>query len=178
VPQWFLLRYFCFYRTIVAERKIVINVIQRSQYIKAGLRKGFQDGNSKMAKRKCYGYTVGSDGELVVNPDEAQVVCWIFEGIPSPTGRPKWNREAIHKLLSNEKFTGRFLLQKTISTGAAQIENDGFMDRYLYTGTHEAIISDEIFMAVQQEKLKRAKNLENTIAMWSLSIFFSLFTFP
>ena len=57
------------------------------------------------------------------------------------------------------------MLQKTISTGAVQIENDGLMGRYLYTGTHEAIISDEMFMAVWQEKLKRAKNPENMIGM-------------
>ena len=136
-----------------------------------------------MARRKCYGYEVGPDGELTVNPDEAQVVCWIFErylagdslgkiaaglerqGILSPTGKPKWNREAIDKLLSNEKYTGRVLLQKTVSTGAVQFENNGLMERYLYTGTHEAIISDEIFMAVRQEKLKRAKNPENMIGM-------------
>ena len=113
--------------------------------------------------------------ELTVNPDEAKVVCWIFEqylvgnslgkiaaglerqGIPSPTGRPKWNREAIDKLLSNEKHTGRVPLQKIVSTGAVQIENDRLMDRYLYTDTHEAIIPDEMFMAVQQEKLSRSK---------------------
>ena len=160
-----------------------MNMIQKSEAIKNGLRKGFQDGSSKMARRKCYGYEVGPDGELTVNPDEAQVVCWIFErylagdslgkiaaglerqGILSPTGKPKWNREAIDKLLSNEKYTGRVLLQKTVSTGAVQIENNGLMERYLYTGTHEAIISDEIFMAVRQEKLKRAKNPENMIGM-------------
>ena len=39
------------------------------------------------------------------------------------------------------------------------------MERYLYTGSHEAIISDEMFMAVRQEKLKRAKNPENMIGM-------------
>ena len=160
-----------------------MNVIQKSEAIKKGLRKGFQDGSSKMARRKCYGYEVGSDGELVVNPDEAKVVCWIFEqylagdslgkiaaglerqGIPSPTGRPKWNREAIDKLLSNEKYTGRVLLQKTLSTGAVQIENNGLMERYLYTGSHEAIISDKMFMAVQQEKLSRSKEPQNHIAM-------------
>ncbi len=160
-----------------------MNVIQKSEAIKNGLRKGFQDGSSKMARRKCYGYEVGSDGELVVNPDEAKVVCWIFEqylagnslgkiavglerqGIPSPTGRFKWNREAIDKLLSNEKYTGRVLLQKTLSTGAVQIENNGLMERYLYTGSHEAIISDEMFMAVQQEKLSRSKEPQNHIAM-------------
>ena len=160
-----------------------MNVIQKSEAIKAGLRNGFQDGSSKMARRKCYGYKVGPDGELAVNPDEAQVVCWIFEqylagnslgkiaaglerqGIPSPTGRPRWNREAIDKLLSNEKYTGRVMLQKTISTGAAQIENDDLMDRYLYTDTHEAIISDEMFMAVQQEKLSRSKKPQNHVTM-------------
>ena len=162
---------------------IIMNVIQKSEAIKNGLRKGFQDGSSKMGKRKCYGYTINSDGELEINPDEAKVVNWIFErylagdslgkiaaglerqGIPSPTGRPKWNREAIDKLLSNEKYTGRVLLQKTVSTGAVQIENNGLMERYLYTGSHEAIISDEMFMAVQQEKLSRSKEPQNHIAM-------------
>lgn len=52
------------------------------------------------------------------------------------------------------------LLQKTISTGAVQSENDGLMDRYLYTDSHEAIISDEMFETVQQEKLHRSKSSE------------------
>ena len=55
-----------------------MNVIQKSEAIKVGLRKGFQDGSSKMAHGKCYGYEVGPDGELAVNPDKAQVVRWIF----------------------------------------------------------------------------------------------------
>lgn len=57
------------------------------------------------------------------------------------------------------------MLQKTISTGAVQIENDGLMGRYLYTGTHEAIISDEMFMAVQREKLGRSMERQNQIIM-------------
>ena len=62
-------------------------------------------------------YEVGLDGELTMNTEEAKVVSWIFEwyladdslgeiaaGLesrvsPPPTGRPKWNREAIDKLL-------------------------------------------------------------------------------
>ena len=160
-----------------------MNAIQKSEAIKNGLRKGFQDSSSKMAKRKCYGYDINPDGELTVNPDEAKVVCWIFErylvgdslgkivaglekqSIPSPTGRSKWNREAIDKLLSNEKYTGQVLLQKTVSTGAVQIVNNGLMDRYLYTDTHEAIIPDEMFMAVQQEKFSRSKEPQNNVAM-------------
>ena len=160
-----------------------MNIIEKSKSIRAGLRKGFQDGTSKMAQRRCYGYDIGLNGQLTVNPDEAAVVRWIFErylhndslgkiasalesrGTLSPTGKPKWNREALNKLLSNEKYTGRVLLQKTVSTGTTQIKNDGLMDRYLYTDSHEAIISDEVFQAVQQKKLSRAKNPEDVIAM-------------
>lgn len=157
--------------------------VQKSQVIKDGLRRGFQDGTSKMAQRRCYGYDIGLNGQLTINPDEAAVVRWIFErylrgdslgkiasaleskGTLSPTGKPKWNREALNKLLSNEKYTGRVLLQKTVSTGTTQIKNDGLMDRYLYIDSHEAIISDEVFQAVQQKKLSRAKNPEDVIAM-------------
>ena len=99
-----------------------MNVIQKSETIKNGFRKGFQDGSSKMAKRKCYGYNVGPDSESTVNPEEAKVVrqeryfagdsLWKIaaglekQGILSPTSKPKWNREAIGKLLSNQKYIG------------------------------------------------------------------------
>lgn len=160
-----------------------MDTIQKSESIKAGLRKGFQDGSSKMAQRRCYGYDVGPDGELVINLDEADIVRWIFDrylsgdslgkiaaglerqDIPSPTGKAKWNREALNKFLSNEKYIGHVILQKTVSTGGAQIENDGLMERYLYTDVHESIISDEIFMAVQEEKQRRSKNQENKFSI-------------
>ena len=164
-----------------------MNIIKKSESIRAGLRKGFQDGTSKMAQRRCYGYDTGPDGDLVINPDEAVVVRWIFErylngdslgkiaigleeqGIPSPTGKPKWNREALNKLLSNEKYTGRVLLQKTISAGGSQVKNDGFMERYLYSDSHEAIVSDEIFRDVQQKKLQRTNQPEKEL---SIQLFF------
>lgn len=154
--------------------------IAKSKSIRDGLQKGFRDGTSKMAQRRCYGYDTGSDGELVINPDEAATVRWILErylsgdslgkiaagleeqGIPSPTGKLKWNREAINKLLSNEKYTGHVLLQKTISIGSSKIKNDGFMDRYLYSDFHEAIISDEVFHAAQREKMRRTNNSERS----------------
>ena len=147
--------------------------IEKSKSIRDGLQKGFREGTSKMAQRRCYGYDTGPNGELVINPDEAVVVRWIFErylngdslgriaaelegqGITSPMGKPRWNREALNKLLSNEKYTGCVLLQKTISVDGAKIKNDNFMDRYLYSNSREAIISDEIFRAVQQEKFER-----------------------
>ena len=114
--------------------------MNKSESIKAGLRKRFQSGESKLAKRKCYGYKSDANGELVVDPKEAKIVNRIFtqyqsgmslgaiaaelfkQQIPSPTGKAHWSREAIHKLLSNEKYTGRVLLQKTIRTGSVQVK--------------------------------------------------------
>ena len=122
-----------------------MNKIQHSEEIKAGLCQGFQDGTSKLAQRKCCGYEASADGELVINEKEAEVIRWIFaqyaegeslgkiadslarQGIPSPSGKPKWNREAIDRLLTNEKYTGRVLLQKT----AGSRYNPGYEARYL-----------------------------------------------
>ena len=148
----------------------------RDELIRAGIREGFRNGASKYASRRCYGYEVTIDGSLVINPDEAKIVRWIFQrylhgdslgkiasglekqGILSPTGKSKWNREAIDKLLSNEKYIGCVLLQKTVSVGGCQIQNTGFQDQYLYSSNHEAIISSEIFQAVQNEKKRRGRN--------------------
>lgn len=84
-----------------------MNIIEKSESIRVGLRKGFQDGTSKMAQRRCFGYDTGPDSGLVINPDEAAIVRWIFDryisgsslgkiaagleeqGIPYPTGRPR-----------------------------------------------------------------------------------------
>ena len=111
----------------------------------------------------------------MINPDEAKNIRWMFQrylhgdslgkiasslekqGILSPTGKSKWNREAIDKLLSNEKYIGCVLLQKTVSVGGCQIQNTGFQDQYLYSSNHEAIISSEIFRAVQNEKKRRGR---------------------
>ena len=97
----------------------------RSGEIKNANKERFQNGTSKLAKRICYGYSQNDKGELIINPEEALTVMWIFEsylsgyslgkianelferGVKSPTGKDKWNREAIDKLLSNEKYVRR-----------------------------------------------------------------------
>ena len=82
------------------------------------------------------------------------------QGIPSPTSNPKWNRQAINKLLSNEKYIGCAILQKTLTESGRQMRNDGQVSRYLYQNNNPAIITTETFKAVQEEKLSRSKNPE------------------
>lgn len=143
--------------------------------IRNGLREGFADGTAKMANRKCYGYRVAKDGTLVIYPLEAENVVWIFtryargdslgkivtglgqKGVPSPTGKGTWSRECVKKILSNEKYTGRVLLQKTYSVGNVQKVNDGVLNQYLYEDNHPGIIEDELFRTVQEQMQKKSK---------------------
>lgn len=111
-----------------------------------------------MANRVGYGYDIRCNGELVINEAEAKAARWIFDrylagdrlgmiaaglkqqGMNSPTCKPKWNREAITRLLSNEKYIGSVLLQKMVSVYGIQLENDGEQDQVWIKGHHEAII--------------------------------------
>lgn len=43
-------------------------------------------------------------------------------------------------------------LDERSSVGSSKIKNDGFMEQYLSSDFHEAIISNEGFGAIQQEK--------------------------
>lgn len=151
------------------------NYIDKSNGITEGLRKTFQSTDCKMANRRCYGYDVSPNGDLTVNQGEAKVVRWIFrrylagdsfgkiaaglenQAVLSPTGKVKWNREAISKLLSNEKYTGSVLLQKTMSICGTQLKNEGELDQVLITHHHEAIISTQDFETAQQMKNERTK---------------------
>lgn len=151
-----------------------MNYFEQSDKITKGLRKSFQSADSKVANRACYGYITLPNGELAVNEVEAATVRWIFaryiasdsfgkiatglekQGILSPTGKSKWNREAISKLLSNEKYVGSVLLQKTMSFAGMQMKNEGELAQALIKNHHEAIITAEDFELVQELKIERS----------------------
>jgi len=142
----------------------------KSEMITEGLRKSFHSTDCKMANRRCYGYDMTLGGKLVINEAESKIVHWIFDryligdnlskiaaglerqGVLSSNGKSKWNCEAISKLLSNEKYTGSVLLQKTMSFVGAQLKNDGVLDQVLLKDHHKATISTADFEKVQQVK--------------------------
>ncbi|WP_347491241.1 recombinase family protein [Desulfoscipio sp. XC116] len=150
----------------------------RNELIKAGIQKSFETGTSKIADRICYGYSKTSDGGLTINKKEAQIVLFIFDRylsgeslgkiadtltekkVASPSGKDKWSRKVVDGLLSNEKYVGQVLLQKTIIQDDQQVKNN-IDSRYLLTDHHPAIISKDIFDAVQAEKARRS-NLKTT----------------
>ena len=77
------------------------------------------------------------------------------EGIKTVTGKAEWSTSTIDRILSNEKYIGQALSQKTYVENFLdhkQVKNDGQLPKYLILNSHEAIISLEMFEKVQDLK--------------------------
>ncbi|MBQ6400662.1 MAG: recombinase family protein [Firmicutes bacterium] len=64
----------------------------------------------------------------------------------------------IKKILTNEKYMGDALLQKTYTTDfltKTRVKNHGLMPQYYVENDHEAIIPKDIFLLVQEELARR-----------------------
>jgi len=158
----------------------------RSKNTRMGLLMRAKNGTSGLYKRRCFGYYTDKNGDLQINETEAAVVRSIFEmylngeslvgiiknlgttGVKTATGKDKWSKNTLDKLLSNEKYCGDVVIFKSYSTmqlSPVKIkkrkENKGQFERYMLVSDHPAIISKEIFEAVQTEKARRS-NVEIT----------------
>ena len=78
--------------------------------------------------------------------------------VVSPAGKETWSREAISKLLGNEKYTGDVALGKTHVVDGVQVKFRDVNKQVLIKDHHPAIISHELFRTVQQEKRRRSRN--------------------
>ena len=84
--------------------------------------------------------------------------------IASPTGKPTWCKRTVTELLSNEKYTGRIVLGKTVNMrgiNSKRVKNIGQSVKFEMENSHPPIISEEVFASVQIEKERRT-NLERT----------------
>lgn len=93
-------------------------------------------------------------GWLYTEPDR------YHEIIPTPGGKEKWSISTVRSILSNEKYKGDALLQKSYTvdflTKKTKV-NEGEIPQYYVEDNHEAIISPEIFAMVQREMTKRGR---------------------
>lgn len=81
------------------------------------------------------------------------------DGIRTVTGSPKWSASVIDRMLSNEKYMGDALLQKTYTVDfltKKKVINRGIVPQYYIEDDHDAIIPKELFYRVQEEKARRA----------------------
>lgn len=143
-----------------------------SDNVKWSVKRRFQDGTFKMSYAP-YGYT-WDRSNLVIVPNQAEIVKRIFsdvlsgkgaetivkelnaQNIPSKRGG-KWTSTTILGILSNEKYVGDAVFQKTYTDESfLRHRNNGQRDKYLITDHHEAIVSREDFEAVQRLTAHRA----------------------
>lgn len=117
-----------------------------------------------------------ANGELIINKKQAAVVRRIFsdfldgkganliarelerDGVPNWNGKAKWYEGSIRKMLTNEKYKGDALLQKTYTVdflNKKRAENTGQVPQYYVEDSHPAIIDKEMWEAVQLEMERR-----------------------
>ena len=85
---------------------------------------------------------------------------WLEENqIKTVLGESKWTATSIKSILTNEKYCGDVLLQKTFRTDVISkkiIKNVGQMTQYYMPDHHEAIVSREQYNAVKAEMARRS----------------------
>lgn len=147
-----------------------------SQNVKLGLQFRYQNGQVQVNHNRFLGYTKDADGNLIIDPEQAEVVKRIYheylegysmdriakgleaDGILTGAGKTKWWTSTINKILRNEKYIGDALLQKTYTTdflNKTRVKNNGIVPQYYVEGNHEAIIPKDIFLRVQEELVRR-----------------------
>ena len=87
------------------------------------------------------------------------------DNILTGAGRKKWIPSSVRRILTNEKYMGDALLQKTYTVdflNKTRVKNDGIVPQYYVQDSHDAIIPKNIFMKVQEELTRRANINENS----------------
>ena len=147
-----------------------------SANVRWGIRQAMKEGKATIQYKYLYGYRKGDEGKPEIIPDQAEVVRKIYDlflsgtpvrgiqeylnasAVPNINGEPKWARSAIDSILTNEKYCGDVLLQKTYIDDCINKKvkkNTGQLPMYLVQNHHEGIISRETFDAAQAELSRR-----------------------
>ena len=80
-------------------------------------------------------------------------------GVKTRQGKSEWSKSQIKNILTNERYSGDMLLQKTYTENCITKKvkkNRGEMAKYLITDNHPAIIDRQTFKAVQMEIARRS----------------------
>ncbi len=134
---------------------------QKSEAIKAGIRYRMHEGLYKFAVQNTIGYYRDYAGAVKIEPAEAEIVRYIYDsflegaspqdiadaltlqGITSPKGMECWRQGTIKGILSNEKYCGDVLYQKSYTKDFLthkSAKNDNILIQYHWENCHPAII--------------------------------------
>lgn len=135
----------------------------------------------KWLSRRPFGYRIGEDGKLVPDPEEAEVVRWMYEqvakgvprhqvfqqlieGKPSPVAlRRRWTLKMVTELLQSPTYMGAVrwnrqrveVVRDRNGTSRRRAVKRGEDQWILVPNAHPAIVSQELWEAVQMELKRR-----------------------
>ena len=171
--------------TLEADSEILITMLgafaqAESESISAnvrwGKRQAMREGKAIIQYKRLYAYEKGEDGMPQIIPEQADVVRSIYdryltgaslrmlkdwlesEQIPNGAGGAEWTISSIRSILTNEKYCGDVLLQKTYISDCISrkvIRNTGQLPMYLVENHHDGIVDRKTFDAVQAEMARR-----------------------
>ena len=147
-----------------------------SQNVTWGKRVSFQQGKVSFAYKNFLGYKKVDD-KLVIDEDQAVIVRLIYQmflvkgktasgianylksqHIKTPAGKTNWTKNTVNSILTNEKYKGDALLQKTYTENYLEhkiVKNDGQIPKYYVENNHPAIIDRDTWDQVQIEIQRR-----------------------
>lgn len=151
-----------------------------SENISANVRWG-KDQSAKEGKvvfkyKNFLGYRKGEDGKPEIVPEEAETVKLIYDEflkgnslgniandltsrkILTPSKKEKWTSSTIRSILSNEKYIGDAVINKTYVVDCISKKvkpNNGERPKYYVENNHPAIIDRNTFYQVQEELARR-----------------------
>ncbi len=148
-----------------------------SANIKWGKAQSAKEGKVIFQYKNFLGYRKGEDGQPEIVPEEAEIIRLIYDrflagdslkgiaelleekGIKSPTGKARWQFSTIQSILSNEKYKGDAIINKTYITDCISKKvrvNNGERPKYYVENSHPAIIDSATFGRVQEELARRS----------------------
>lgn len=172
--------------TLTAESEMLITIMSCfaqaesesiSKNVAWGIRQSFKKGNVPMQYARLLGYRKTKEGATEIVPEEAEIVEEIFRkylegasmeqiadslnsrGLTTKGSSSPYRKIAIQRILTNEKYTGDALLQKTYITDCItkkSRKNNGELPMYLVKNHHKPIISRTDFNRVQEEMARRS----------------------
>ena len=148
-----------------------------SANVRWGKEQSAREGNVAFHYKNFLGYRKGEDGTPEIVPEEAETIRYIYErflagdshhtimkklqerGIRTPSGKEIWTYGTLHSILTNEKYMGDAIINKTFTVDCISKKkkrNDGERAKYYVENNHPAIIDRVTFGMVQEELARRS----------------------
>lgn len=157
---------------------------QISTNVTWGIRARMREGSYRWYRKGLLGYKMNENDELVIDEEGAKTVKLIFEefllgytyreiikhleelGYKNGKGETKWDVNSIHRVLTNEKYCGDIIFQKTYCNNYLTHErkiNKGEKEQYYLPHHHEPIIDKATFLFAQTYRLHRKDIFDGSI---------------